>query len=73
MGATGRSQVRSAAVILSGWKPLTCGNVLQQRLSQVVRSVRIEVLSRLHDADGGWIYLNPRAVLIVSRSLTYND
>ena len=42
MGAAGRCQLRSEAVTVPGWKPLTCGNVLQQRLCTIACSVRIE-------------------------------
>ena len=42
MGAAGRCKVRSEAATLPGWKPLTCGNVLQQRVRRGARSVRIE-------------------------------
>ena len=42
MGAAGGCQVRSEAVTVPGWIPLTCGNVQQQRSCRVVRSVRIE-------------------------------
>ena len=42
MGAAGGCQVRSEAVTVPGWIPLTCGNVQQQRSCRVVCSVRIE-------------------------------
>ena len=42
MGAAGDCQLRSEAVTVPDWKPLTCGNVAQQRVCQVGRSVRIE-------------------------------
>jgi hypothetical protein len=44
-GSGGSCQVRSEGVTVPGWKPLTCTNVVQQRLCRVVRSVRIEMLS----------------------------
>jgi len=42
MGAAGRCQVRSKAVTLHGFTPLTCENVVQQQLCRRARSVRIE-------------------------------
>jgi hypothetical protein len=42
MGAEGRCQLRLEAVAVPGWKPLMCGNVVQQRLCRVARSVRME-------------------------------
>ncbi len=42
MGAAGRCQARSGAVNVPGRTPLTCGNVLRQRLCRIARSVRIE-------------------------------
>ena len=44
MGAAGGSQVRSEAVTMPGWIPLTCRNVQRQRSCRIVRSVRIEVV-----------------------------
>lgn len=42
MGAGTRRHVRSAAAAMPGSMPVTCGNIPQQRLCRLVRSVRIE-------------------------------
>jgi hypothetical protein len=53
MGAADGCQARSEAVTLPGWMPLTCWNVIQQRLCRVVRSVRIEVVRSYSSVTGG--------------------
>ena len=49
MGVAGRCQARSEGVTVSGRTSLTCGNVLQQLLRRLARSVRIEMLISLYD------------------------
>ena len=51
MGAAGRCQVRSETATVPCRAPLTCGNVLQQRLYRPARSVRIEVIMGFKSAQ----------------------